>query len=146
MPRGFTGPEVAVLSGLPYGTLNRFAHSGTLVPSYRASEGRGMRRRYSFADAVAAAVIVALRGTAVYELELLNAIVVRVRGYDFNLPVSLDGVLVLVGASYPVLELDRGGSIGELLRTRNASIGTVVDLRAIASEVRARLAKLNENA
>lgn len=54
----FTGPEIARFSGMSYVRLNTLIHEGALRASIRGSERSGVHRRFSFADLVAAIIVV----------------------------------------------------------------------------------------
>ena len=142
----FTGPELARLSGLTYAAVNLFATSGLLSPSVRSAAGSGAHRRYSFADLVAATIVMRLR-RAKCSNESLRAVIryVQSMGASELFDGGAAGVILLLSGRGKILS-ERSDDLGAILRAQREGVARVVVLDVVVADVKAKVMALRERA
>jgi DNA-binding transcriptional MerR regulator len=147
---GFTASELLrAVPGLKYPTLNFWIISGLLDASAREASGKGSVRRFTLDDAIAARVILALRGSTI-SLQALRKVATRLRAQHRQPtdPWAAAKLIVIPGAKPDVAKVivtdDAETVLISLLRSPNQQMMTpvVLPLEPLVREVRARIVEI----
>jgi DNA-binding transcriptional MerR regulator len=84
---GFSTGQVQRLTGIPQPRLNYWVATGFLQPSLHSPRGKGKRRRYTFADLVAARVARELREAGI-PLQAIRKAVKRLQAKGYSYPLA----------------------------------------------------------